>query len=69
MSEASSSQAKEVITRFMDLEKIMSYIAVDRAIRNDDGVSIGMSLEKERLIIIIGMKNHQKKNSSDSMGS
>ena len=38
MSEASSSQAKEVITSFMDLEKIMSYIAVDRAIRNDDGV-------------------------------
>ena len=38
MYETNSSQAKEIITRFMDIEKIMSYIAVDRAIRNDDGV-------------------------------
>ena len=54
----------------MDLEKIMSYIAVDRAIRNDDGVFHWYEFGKERLIIIIiGMKNHQKKNSSDPMGS
>ena len=38
MYETNSSQAKEIITSFMDIEKIMSYIAVDRAIRNDDGV-------------------------------
>jgi spore coat protein CotH len=38
LAEAGEEDLKSVVEKWMDIEEIMSYIVVDRAIRNDDGI-------------------------------